>query len=127
MNPVCWQQIGGAYQLLKSCTGSPGRCRINRLNDKPGFCQTGLLPVISSTGLHFGEESALAGSHGSGTIFLAHCNFSFEYCQNYDISQCGTGKTIAFETSGGDDDFPVTTGLPYYQHGHAVPRCSADS
>jgi putative pyruvate formate lyase activating enzyme len=31
-------------------------------------------------------------------LFFAHCNLSCEYCQNFDISQCGTGKTVSCET-----------------------------
>jgi putative pyruvate formate lyase activating enzyme len=92
------ERIERAYNLLESCTVCPRWCRINRLNDEQGFCQTGLLPVISSFGPHFGEEPHLVGHHGSGTVFFAHCNLSCEYCQNFDISQCGSGKTVSCET-----------------------------
>jgi putative pyruvate formate lyase activating enzyme len=92
------ERIERAYHLLESCTVCPRRCRINRLNDERGFCRTGLLPVMSSFGPHFGEEPPLVGRHGSGTVFFAHCNLCCEYCQNSDISQCGTGKTVSCET-----------------------------
>jgi len=94
-------RICQAYALLESCTVCPRKCRINRLNDEKGFCRTGLLPVISSSGPHFGEEPPLVGKNGSGTIFVTHCNLSCEFCQNYDISQCGNGKTISCETLAG--------------------------
>jgi putative pyruvate formate lyase activating enzyme len=69
------ERIVTTYHLLKSCTVCPRRCRINRQNDEQGFCQTGLLPVISSSGPHFGEESALVGRHGSGTFFCSLQSF----------------------------------------------------
>jgi len=94
-------RICRAYALLESCTVCPRKCGINRLEDERGFCRTGLLPVISSFGPHFGEEPPLVGQHGSGTIFVTHCNLSCEYCQNYDISQCGNGETVSCETLAG--------------------------
>jgi putative pyruvate formate lyase activating enzyme len=83
-----------AYDLLESCTVCPRRCGVNRREDKRGFCRTGLLPVISSYGPHFGEEPPLVGRGGSGTIFVTHCNLSCEFCQNYEISRCGKGQGI---------------------------------
>ncbi len=95
------ERICQAYALLSSCTVCPRKCRINRLEDERGFCRTGLLPVISSFGPHFGEEPPLVGKNGSGTIFVTHCNLSCEYCQNYDISQCGNGNAVSCETLAG--------------------------
>jgi putative pyruvate formate lyase activating enzyme len=95
------ERICRAYALLESCTVCPRKCRINRLDDERGFCRTGLLPVISSFGPHFGEEPPLVGHNGSGTIFVTHCNLSCEFCQNYDISQCGNGETVSCETLAG--------------------------
>ncbi|MFA5347226.1 MAG: radical SAM protein [Methanoregula sp.] len=88
-------RIERAYNLLESCTLCPRRCRINRLNDERGFCRTGLLPVISSYGPHFGEEPPLVGHNGSGTIFVTHCNLACQFCQNFDISQCGKGEEVS--------------------------------
>jgi putative pyruvate formate lyase activating enzyme len=50
--------------------------------------------MVSSTHLHFGEESPLVGTGGSGTIFFTHCNLSCVYCQNYDISHLGHGYAV---------------------------------
>lgn len=80
-----------AYRLLSPCTVCPRRCGADRLNDERGFCRTGLIPVISSYGPHFGEEPPLVGTSGSGTIFVTHCNLACCFCQNYEISQCGRG------------------------------------
>jgi putative pyruvate formate lyase activating enzyme len=43
---------------------------------------------------HFGEESIISGSRGSGTFFFAGCNLGCVFCQNYDISQSCIGKTV---------------------------------
>ncbi|AGB03017.1 radical SAM protein [Methanoregula formicica] len=83
-----------ADSLLSSCTVCSRKCGVNRLDDEKGFCRTGLLPVISSYGPHFGEEPPLVGTGGSGTIFATHCNLACRFCQNSDISQCGRGSEI---------------------------------
>jgi putative pyruvate formate lyase activating enzyme len=88
------ERAGRAYDLLRSCTVCPRRCSVNRLEDERGFCRTGLLPVISSYGPHFGEEPPLVGRGGSGTIFVTHCNLACTFCQNYEISQCGQGSEV---------------------------------
>ena len=35
---------------------------------------------------HQGEEPALAGEHGAGTVFLAGCSLRCAFCQNHQIS-----------------------------------------
>jgi len=57
-------------------------------------CQAGSELIVSSAFPHFGEESPLVGRHGSGTIFLTHCNLRCLFCQNYDISHLGNGERI---------------------------------
>ncbi len=72
---------------LAACDICPLNCGINRLEDKRGFCHSGRQPVISSCCAHQGEEPALSGSRGSGTIFFGNCNMRCIYCQNFQISQ----------------------------------------
>jgi putative pyruvate formate lyase activating enzyme len=62
-----------------------------------GFCRAGYLPRVSSSSPHFGEEQPLVGFHGSGTIFLTHCNLGCNFCQNYSISHLDEGKEISIE------------------------------
>jgi putative pyruvate formate lyase activating enzyme len=50
--------------------------------------------MVSSAFPHLGEEPPLVGNHGSGTIFLTHCNLRCIFCQNYDISHLGRGEQI---------------------------------
>ncbi|WP_147819527.1 radical SAM protein [Salidesulfovibrio onnuriiensis] len=75
-----------AVSMLADCRCCPRECRVNRLEDERGFCGIGRKAVIASFNPHFGEESPLVGSHGSGTIFFAGCNLKCVFCQNYDIS-----------------------------------------
>lgn len=50
--------------------------------------------MVSSAGSHFGEESPLVGTHGSGTIFFSGCNLLCSFCQNYDISHLREGSEV---------------------------------
>ena len=94
---VTEQTIQSAYNLLESCELCPRRCKINRLNDEKGFCGIGTKVVVSSAGPHYGEESVLVGSGGSGTIFFAGCNLGCVFCQNYDISQLRNGDKVEID------------------------------
>jgi putative pyruvate formate lyase activating enzyme len=55
------------------------------------------MPVVSSVGPHFGEESVLVGFGGSGTIFFAGCNLGCVFCQNFDISHNRHGREMTIE------------------------------
>ena len=66
---------------------------MDRPSGQTGACQTGILARVASAGAHFGEEPALVGSGGSGTIFFRGCNLCCEYCQNFDISRSARGGT----------------------------------
>ena len=81
-------------EFLEKCRLCPRECGVNRLNGEVGVCQAGLELKISSAFPHFGEEPPLVGFHGSGTIFLTHCNLRCIFCQNYDISHLGNGEPI---------------------------------
>ncbi len=94
------QRIEKALQTLEKCTVCPRSCGANRLKGERGFCAAAFLPEVSSASPHFGEESPLVGHHGSGTIFLAHCNLKCLFCQNYSISHLGEGREISFESLG---------------------------
>jgi putative pyruvate formate lyase activating enzyme len=76
-----------AGQILSSCKNCPRGCEVDRSVGELGFCQSGLLPIVSSYTAHFGEEPVLSGSHGAGNIFFGNCNLRCLLCQNYEISQ----------------------------------------
>ncbi len=72
---------------LASCDVCPRECRVNRLQKEVGYCHSGRLPIVSTVCAHHGEEPAISGTRGSGTVFFANCNMRCVYCQNYQISQ----------------------------------------
>jgi len=74
-------------ERLASCDICPRECRVNRLVKEPAFCHSGYLPLVSAVCAHYGEEPAISGSRGSGTVFFGNCNMKCVYCQNYQISQ----------------------------------------
>jgi len=90
-------RIEKLFKIMENCEICPRKCHVNRLKNEKGFCQLGKLPMVSAFHPHFGEESPLVGSHGSGTIFLTSCNLACVYCQNYEISQLRIGEGISFE------------------------------
>ena len=84
-----------ARAILSECTLCPRQCRANRLAGETGFCNTGKRAWISSYSPHYGEESPLVGTGGSGTIFFTHCNLGCNFCQNFDISHKGHGEPVS--------------------------------
>ncbi len=86
-----------AERMLEPCSLCPRNCGVDRTKGEKGFCEAGWLTQVSSYSPHFGEEKPLVGRHGSGTIFLTHCNLRCLFCQNYSISHLGEGRTVSFE------------------------------
>ena len=72
---------------LSSCDICPRECGVNRLENEPGFCHSGRLPIVSTVCAHHGEEPVISGRRGSGTVFFGNCNMRCVYCQNHQISQ----------------------------------------
>ncbi len=91
------EKIEKALRWLEDCTICPRNCKVNRTKQEKGYCEGGYLPKISSYSPHFGEETPLVGFHGSGTIFLTHCNLGCSFCQNYSISHKGEGREVSFD------------------------------
>jgi len=85
------------HELFEECRICPNECMAKRIEGETGECHSTDEVIISSVGPHYGEEPPLVGSMGSGTIFLANCNLSCEFCQNYDISQLGMGEKVSIE------------------------------
>ncbi|HCO96382.1 MAG TPA: radical SAM protein [Phycisphaerales bacterium] len=91
------QSIQRLWDSMDPCTLCPHECRTRRRNNQLGFCGVGSAPRVSSVGPHFGEESVLVGSGGSGTIFFAGCNLGCVFCQNFDISHHRHGHPTTIE------------------------------
>ncbi len=79
---------------LAECDLCPRRCAVDRSAGEVGFCGIRDRAVVASASPHFGEESPLVGSHGSGTIFFSGCNLKCQFCQNSDISMSDQGQPV---------------------------------
>jgi putative pyruvate formate lyase activating enzyme len=91
------ESIQRLWEMASPCELCPRQCRVERSKGQVGFCGIGDMPVVSSVGPHFGEESVLVGAGGSGTIFFAGCNLGCVFCQNFDISHHCRGSKITVE------------------------------
>jgi len=86
------ERASTSLRLLEECRLCPRQCGVNRIRGETGFCKTGRYAKVASFGQHFGEESPLVGTHGSGTIFFSSCNLLCSFCQNFDISHGREGS-----------------------------------
>jgi putative pyruvate formate lyase activating enzyme len=102
LNLIAEDRLAGrvveAYSHLSVCDVCAWECPVDRRAGKLGVCRTGELAKVSSYGPHFGEETPLSGTRGSGTIFFTRCNLRCQYCQNHDISQTDRGDEVEPET-----------------------------
>lgn len=85
------------HALASPCRLCPRTCGVCRGRGETGFCGTSLTPWIASFGPHHGEEHALVGEGGSGTIFLSGCVLGCLFCQNASISQLGAGEEMSVD------------------------------
>ena len=77
------------------CTLCPRECNAERFESYgKGYCKMGILPKISRAAPHMWEEPCISGTKGSGTIFFTGCVLGCVFCQNYQISAMGQGRTI---------------------------------
>ncbi|MGD8453361.1 MAG: radical SAM protein [Phycisphaerae bacterium] len=88
------QRAERARAELRCCRACPQRCGVDRSAGETGFCGVGRRARVASAFAHFGEESCLRGTHGSGTIFFSGCNLHCVFCQNWDISQRPNGQEL---------------------------------
>lgn len=79
---------------LGKCDICPRNCGVNRLRGEKGYCGTAQDLVVYTAFLHRGEEPAISGERGSGTVFFSGCPLRCVYCQNYRFSHSGEGKVI---------------------------------
>ncbi|HYA09555.1 MAG TPA: radical SAM protein [Gaiellaceae bacterium] len=87
------RRVEAALELLEEpCRVCPRHCRIDRSRNGRGLCGIGRHAVVASAFPHFGEESCLRGSRGSGTVFFAGCSLRCVFCQNFDIAWDARGE-----------------------------------
>jgi putative pyruvate formate lyase activating enzyme len=66
-------------------------CGVDRTSGETGACHVDDTAAVSTYFDHHGEEDVLRGTSGSGTIFLANCNMSCVFCQNFETSHEAMG------------------------------------
>jgi len=93
------RELKGRAEKLKAnytkCTLCPWDCRIDRTAGRLGVCRSNEKAKVSSAVPHFGEEPMLIGKKGSGTIFFSNCVLRCKFCQNWQISQEGSGDEVS--------------------------------
>lgn len=77
---------------ISPCRLCPHECGVDRTRGEKGKCRLGTQAIVASAAPHFGEEPAISGTHGSGTIFFSSCNLACVFCQNSDISHSTRGE-----------------------------------
>lgn len=80
------------WDMMRQCNLCPRECHTNRLRGRRGDCRASSALEISSAHPHYGEETELVGSKGSGTIFFTNCSLHCVFCINYQISHLGQGN-----------------------------------
>lgn len=80
------------------CNLCPRKCgAVRTAHSGNGFCKMGELPVVARVAPHYGEEPCISGTKGSGTVFFSGCTMRCVHCQNYEISNEDSGRTITPE------------------------------
>ena len=83
--------------MNKTCLLCPRRCGVYRDAGFRGYCgETSELRLVFA-GIHRGEEPAITGGGGSGTVFVSGCNLGCIFCQNYQITKKGEGRIVSTE------------------------------
>ena len=82
--------------MYEECTLCGFNCKVNR-NEQCGVCRCKVNPKLALVSKHMWEEPCISGNRGSGTIFFSGCNFSWIFCQNYEISQNDFWKEVSIE------------------------------
>jgi len=85
-------RVARGLESLRECRLCPRDCGVDRIANRWAACKTGRDAVVACAFAHHGEEACLRGTHGSGTIFFAHCNLRCVFCQNFGISQAVPAK-----------------------------------
>lgn len=83
------------YERSDPCKLCPRRCMVHRRSGEVGECRLADKLVVSSVGLHHGNERPISGDSGSGNIFVSGCSLHCVYCQNWEISQFSEGRRMS--------------------------------
>lgn len=79
------------------CNLCPRGCNALRGENGKGRCGMGAESKIARAAPHYDEEPVISGTRGSGAVFFSGCSLQCRFCQNYDLSHHGYGKTVSVE------------------------------
>lgn len=68
-------------------------------SQEPGFCGQFAALGIAAVCPHGGEEPALSGEGGAGTVFLTGCTMRCGFCQNHQISHLPASRHSSWSSS----------------------------
>ncbi len=79
------------------CNLCPRNCNALRGEVGKGVCGMGAEPKIARAAPHYDEEPVISGQRGSGAVFFSGCSLKCCFCQNFELSHNGYGKTVSTE------------------------------
>ena len=79
------------------CNLCPRNCNALRGEVGKGVCGMGAEPKIARAAPHYDEEPVISGEKGSGAVFFSGCSLKCCFCQNFELSHKGYGKTVSVE------------------------------
>ena len=79
------------------CNLCPRRCGALRGEIGAGRSGMGVQPRNARAAPHVDEEPVISGTRGSGAVFFSGCSLQCCFCQNFELSHHGFGKTVSVE------------------------------
>ncbi len=81
----------------ESCMLCPRACKVQRGEEKRGYCGETWQVRAARASLHLWEEPCISGQKGSGTIFFSGCSLRCVFCQNKSIARGDKGRKVTIE------------------------------
>ena len=81
----------------EKCILCPRACGVSRNKGETGVCGVASELKLARAALHFWEEPCISGTKGYGTVFFSGCSMHCVFCQNQEIAQGLSGKSITRE------------------------------
>ena len=83
------------WALYDPCRLCPRLCGANRSAGRAGACSAAGELRVASFGRAFNIDRPIAGTRGTGAIFMSNCNLLCVFCQNWQIAHRGDGRVIS--------------------------------
>ena len=89
------ERVRQIFDRFSPCRICPWQCAVDRTKGEKGRCHSSGTIKVARAFVHHGEEPAISGTGGSGTIFFSNCNLDCCFCQNHQISHGPVGREIS--------------------------------